>query len=226
MPVYNGIEFIAESVASVRRQSFRKWELLIAVNGHPRNSSVYQAAAAYGDDDRIRVFDRHDLRGKGNTLNAMLHDARYEWISLLDVDDIWHRAKLKAQIPYMRRYDVIGTRARYFGSLQGRPVLPMGNLSGFDFLHYNPILNSSCLLRKELCQWHPELDGVEDYDLWLRLARQGRRFFNVPRKLVRHRVHPQSAFNTNNESKAEALRAEHRRQWRGVLACARGPAQA
>lgn len=242
MPIYNGIEFIAESVGSVRRQRFRDWELLIAVNGHPENSAVYRTAAAYGvDGDRaIRVFDRHDLRGKANTLNAMLPEARYDWIALLDVDDIWHRAKLKAQLPHMRDYDVIGTHGRYFGrsGALGRlhawgcdaigthgkyfgvrterrsPRIPVGNLAGFDFLQCNPVLNSSCLVRKELCHWRPEIDGVEDYDLWLRLARQGRRFFNVPRKLLRHRIHAQSVFNTNNDSMVDALRAEHRRAWR------------
>ena len=34
MPVYNGIEYIDESVKSVISQTFKDWELLIGVNGH------------------------------------------------------------------------------------------------------------------------------------------------------------------------------------------------
>ncbi len=34
IPIYNGIEFIDESIHSVINQTFNNWELLIGVNGH------------------------------------------------------------------------------------------------------------------------------------------------------------------------------------------------
>jgi len=33
IPIYNGIEFIDDSVSSVLSQTYDKWELLIGVNG-------------------------------------------------------------------------------------------------------------------------------------------------------------------------------------------------
>ena len=33
MPIYNGIEFINESVPSILEQTYDKWELLIGING-------------------------------------------------------------------------------------------------------------------------------------------------------------------------------------------------
>ena len=45
IPVYNGIEFINESVTSVLEQTFEDWELIIAINGHPQNSNEYQIAS-------------------------------------------------------------------------------------------------------------------------------------------------------------------------------------
>ena len=44
IPIYNGIEYINESVSSVLSQTYDKWELLIGINGHPPNSYVYQTA--------------------------------------------------------------------------------------------------------------------------------------------------------------------------------------
>jgi len=38
MPIYNGIEFINESVPSILQQTYGEWELLIGINGHPENS--------------------------------------------------------------------------------------------------------------------------------------------------------------------------------------------
>ena len=55
IPVYNGIEYINESVTSVLDQSYENWELIIGVNGHEANSSVYQIAKDYEDlDERIK----------------------------------------------------------------------------------------------------------------------------------------------------------------------------
>ena len=35
MPIYNGIEYINESVSSVLDQTYGDWELIIGINGHP-----------------------------------------------------------------------------------------------------------------------------------------------------------------------------------------------
>lgn len=47
MPIYNGIEFIEESVLSILNQTYDQWELLIGVNGYPENSDVYKIAKEY-----------------------------------------------------------------------------------------------------------------------------------------------------------------------------------
>ena len=59
MPVYNGVEYIQESVSSVINQTATNWELLIAVNGHPPNSNVYKKVWDYVfslNDERIRAL--------------------------------------------------------------------------------------------------------------------------------------------------------------------------
>ena len=69
MPIYNGIEFIEESVSSVIFQTATNWELIIAINGHPENSEIYQIAQKYIEKapDKIRVLDFHWIKGKSQT---------------------------------------------------------------------------------------------------------------------------------------------------------------
>ena len=109
MPIYNGIEFIDESVSSILNQDFDKWELIIGVNGHPPNSDVYQMAKKY-ESDKVRVMDLHYIKGKANALNEMVNFCHYDYVSLLDVDDIWLPKKLSKQMIYMDFFVVIGTR--------------------------------------------------------------------------------------------------------------------
>jgi len=200
MPIYNGIEFIEDSVPSVIFQTYKEWELIIGVNGHAPDSEVYKKAKKY-ESDKIHVHDLHEIKGKSNALNEMVKMCKYDWVCILDVDDTWHNEKLEKQVPLMPAFDVIGTNCRYFGESQASPQIPLGIISDFDFTKVNPIINSSCLVRKELCQWEPEYDGVEDYDMWLRLRKENKRFYNLVDTLVLHRIHSSSAFNAQGNNK-------------------------
>jgi glycosyltransferase involved in cell wall biosynthesis len=210
MPVYNGIEFINESVQSIFIQTYEKWELLIGVNGHNQNSEVYQKAKLYESlDKRIKVFDFHNIKGKSNTLNEMIKHCTYNFVALLDVDDIWHYKKLELQSKLLSNYDVIGSNCVWFGDIENVvPKIPVNDFSNFNFTEVNPVINSSSIIRKELCHWNE--NGIEDYDLWLRLWKQKRRFFNCPEILVKHRIHRASAFNSHgNNDKVTPLLASH-----------------
>jgi len=219
MPVYNGIEFIEQSVSSIIEQTFTEWDLVIGVNGHEENSSVYQIAKKYENrHSNIRVLDLHTIKGKSNALNHMLQYCENRYVALLDVDDVWMPEKLEIQSLFLYEpcsnfdYDVVGSRCVYFGDIENVvPDIPVGDISRHDFTKVNPIINSSCIIRKELCHWRAEVDGLEDYDLWnrLRYKTPNIRFFNCIDVLVKHRIHKKSAFNNTNHTKVADLLKEY-----------------
>jgi len=207
MPIYNGIEFINESVSSILEQTYDNWELLIGINGHPPNSEVYQIAKAFQEKNakagqalgKIRVFDFYNIKGKANTLNEMIKYCNYDYVALLDVDDIWHPQKLEIQTVWLNNYDVIGSNCVWFGDRPGIvPKIPQYDFSNFNFANVNPIINSSVVVRKELCNWNE--NGIEDYDLWIRLWKLNKKFYNCPEILVKHRIHSTSAFNSGGKN--------------------------
>ena len=201
VPLYNGIEFLDECIRAIQHQSIKHWKLHIAVNRQTSpESEIYTRALEYSKNDlRIRVLDLYFLKGKPNTLNYMIKygipslSLEDDWIALCDVDDIWHPTKLESQVPYMEKYDVIGTRCQYFGDSENIPNIPTGDLSQFTFYDYNPIINSSTLVRAKWCIW--EDTPLEDYTLWLSLWKRNCMFYNVPTIEVKHRVHANSEFN-------------------------------
>ena len=206
IPIYNGIQFIEDSVSSVLNQTFDKWEIIIGVNGHPENSQVYQIAKFFEREGKIKVLDLWKIKGKSNALNEMIKYCSFDYVAMLDVDDIWHEEKLEIQSASLNKYDVIGSKCVYFGDLEGIiPDIPTGDVSHFNFLSVNPIMNSSSIIRKSLASWDPSLD-VEDYDLWLKLWKEKRKFYNYKEVLVRHRIHKESAFNSKgNHNKVPEL---------------------
>jgi teichuronic acid biosynthesis glycosyltransferase TuaG len=210
MPIYNGIEFINESIPSIMLQTYNEWELIVGINGHPKNSEIYKIAKNYENvDARIKVYDFYTIKGKSNTLNEMIKYCKYDRVALLDVDDIWHYKKLEVQIKYLNNYDVIGSNCVYFGDREGViPKIPENDFSNFNFSLVNPIINSSSIIKKELCYWNE--NGIEDYDLWLTLRKQNKKFYNCPEILVKHRIHKTSAFNSKgNNNKVNSLLKLH-----------------
>lgn len=225
MPLYNGVEFLQDSIPSVLQQTWSgEKEILLAVNGYDdTDEAVYKEALKWSSTDdsslTIRVFNfplSTGIRGKSATLNEMVKHCLYDYVALLDVDDVWLPTKLESQMPYLLDggYSVVGTQCVYFGDprMAGRsPNIPTGGITTFDFFRLNPIINSSVVLLKSLCHWRTECPiGIEDYDLWLRLWMSNResvkngypvlRFRNLDEILVQHRLHPQSAFNSKGNS--------------------------
>jgi glycosyltransferase involved in cell wall biosynthesis len=213
LPIYNGIEFINESVGSVLSQTYSDWELLIGVNGYIENSNVYQKAKEYEKkDNRIKVFDFYNIKGKANTLNELVKyvNVKCDFVALIDVDDVWNYRKLQIQSQILRHYDVIGSNCVWFGDRNGIiPAIPTGNISSYYFSQVNPIINSSVIIRKELSWWDPRF-VLDDYDLWIRLRKQNKKFYNCKDVLVKHRIHKESAFNSKgNHNHVPALLKYH-----------------
>jgi teichuronic acid biosynthesis glycosyltransferase TuaG len=209
IPIYNGIEFLKECLETVQYQTYKHWEIIIGINGFKENSDTYKFAKTF-ENEKIKVYDFHTIKGKSNTLNEMIKYSKYSWISILDVDDKWLPKKLESQIEFLNNYDVIGTQCKYFGNLNLTPKIPLNDISKFNFLNVNPIINSSVIIKKELCFWDSKFDGVEDYDLWLKLWKQNKKFYNVNSIQVLHRIHQSSAFNAQgNNLKVNSLKQKY-----------------
>lgn len=211
IPIKNGIEFLEEAVLSVINQTYSKWEIIIGVNGWDKNSDTEIKAIniieKIGSNKDIRVI-YYDTIGKSATLNKMVNDTKYNYISLLDCDDYWLENKLEKQIPFLKNYDVVGTKAQYFGDRSDHPIIPVGDFTNnHNFFVLNPVINSSVILQKSLAYWDEDIkSGVEDYDLWFKLWYMQKKFYNVDDVLCMHRLYSSSSFNNNNDMYVHDLR--------------------
>jgi teichuronic acid biosynthesis glycosyltransferase TuaG len=218
IPLYNGIEFLEQSMESVIKQTYTKWQLIIGINGHPENSEVQQKAEQVRNHlDSEKIYDilikYYDTCGKSNAMNKMVDDTKYDYIAVLDVDDYWVLDKLECQIPYIKEgYDVIGGKCEYFGEKEGIPPIPLGNISStHNIFSFNPIINSSVILKKYDAIWDDPnyvaaVHGLDDYSMWFKLFYLKRKIYNIDNVLCYHRIHAESAFNTSNDRRVDELK--------------------
>ena len=209
LATYNGEKYIEKSIGSVLKQTYKDFELLIGFNGTTDSSKEIVNKFS---DNRIRVFDYGNDKGKSKTLNKLIKEAKYAWVGIQDDDDIWLPRKLEKQIEIAGhdtdKNSVIGTQIFYIDeneNIIGKPKLSLSDsdiklksLSGD-----NQIANTSAIFHKDSIMkitggWDEKIVGIEDFDFWLKIMKAGYKFTNINKELVLHRIHKRSNFNTKS----------------------------
>lgn len=100
MPSYNTAPYIAKSIESVLRQTYRNLELIIVDDCSTDNTDEVVESFS---DSRIRYFHNEKNSGAAVSRNRALREARGQWIAFLDSDDLWTPEKLERQITFMNQ---------------------------------------------------------------------------------------------------------------------------
>jgi glycosyltransferase involved in cell wall biosynthesis len=133
VPTYNRRETIQAAIASVQRQTFADWELIVVDDG----STDDTAALIEGSDPRL-VLIRQKNQGVNAARNAGMLRARGQYIAFLDSDDEWLPHHLELSVAF-------------FGAFPGEDFLS-GEFSedggSGSLVHF---------LRSALTDWYPPL---------------------------------------------------------------------
>ena len=211
MPVKNSGRFVAESLESIRAQTFGDFELIVVDDGSTDDSMDIIRSAA---EERIRIVPGPQ-RGVAAALNRGLEAARGELVARIDADDVCEPDRFAVQADFLA-YDtsiqVVGSDFLEIDASSGTiarfAAVDHPELSATSLLVENPLIHSSVMARLSVLK---ELGGYretasEDYELWCRLVRAGGRLTNIPKTLVRWRWHEGAVTKSN----AQGVRASAR----------------
>lgn len=204
LPIFNGANFFDQCLDSIQSQTYKKWQLVIGINGHGLNSELYKKFnKRFKDSKNVKVYE-YDVKSKPQTLNLLAQEVDTEFVALIDVDDKWDRMKLETQIPFLKEYDVVGTAGQYFGKKKTRINIETGKITYERIFFHNCFINSSIIMRRE----DVDFDDVflDDYNMWFKLIIKKRKFFNVSDILIYHRLHDDSFFNGTNNGNVNDLK--------------------
>ena len=196
MPVSHTEKFLAEAVGSILTQTYRDLELItICV---PLQEEVAQILAGF-DDPRLRIIVPKAVLSVGVAMNYAKDYLQGEFVARMDSDDIALPDRFEKEITFLHEHPnvgVVGGQIEYInedGSHQQDLKLPCsytGILLAMP--RYNPIANSTFLMRrKDYMALHYDpgmVYGNEDYDYWVRAARQGVIIRNLPDVVLKYRM--------------------------------------
>lgn len=117
MPSYNTAKYIAASIASVQRQTYQSWELIIVDDCSTDHTDA--VVTPFLSDTRIRYLKNERNSGAAVSRNRALREAKGKWIAFLDSDDLWVPEKLEKQIRFMEEHNYAFTYTDYRIQLNG-----------------------------------------------------------------------------------------------------------
>lgn len=88
MPAYNAGLFLQRSINSVKKQTYKNWELLIVDDGSDDNSREIIKGLAKEDERIVLICNVHG--GTARARNTAIEGAKGEFIAFIDADDVFH----------------------------------------------------------------------------------------------------------------------------------------
>lgn len=155
MPVYNSESSVGNSIRSVLAQTWVDWELIIVNDGSTDNTE--NRISEFGDK-RITLLSFEINRGRAAARQlALKHVLRgdYEFMCMLDSDDVYLVDKLEYQVSFMRANKDVSLMSTALGICDERgivyrvysPVIKQKNFFYDSYENYTVVPHASSVIR-------------------------------------------------------------------------------
>lgn len=195
-PSYNSEKFIALTIESVLSQTYKNWEMII-VDDKSKDKSNNIIEKYIRIDSRVKLIKLDKNAGVANARNIAIKEAKGNYITFLDSDDLWLPNKLEKQLAFMLDNNYSFTYLGYEkidqnGKIIGRIDVPQ-KISYFDLLKtcypgcLTVMINSIVLNEISI----PNNTKREDYAFWLKIIKKTHFAFGLNQVLAQYRIHPE-----------------------------------
>jgi O86/O127-antigen biosynthesis beta-1,3-galactosyltransferase len=195
----NAERYVDEAIQSILRQTHGDFELIVVENAS--TDRTWEVLNEH-KDSRLKLY-RSQIPQLTFNLNLGLSHATGELIARMDADDVALPERLELQVQAMDNEAAVGVVGAWFeifglGATSKTVKLPLEDRDirkamPFRFVFCHPAV----MFRRELVVGLGGYQGFQycqDLELWLRIARDPNiKFKNLPKVLLRYRVHPKQA---------------------------------
>ena len=220
IPVHGDAPYLISTIQSIQEQDFKEFETLIILDRASEDIERYARDLTLSSEN-TKVF-LSKLPGISQALNLGIRESSGELIARIDADDLMRKDRLSLQKAFLEKHPKVVcvgsqvTKINVDGIVIGKSNYPANNKEiARTLLFRNCLAHPSVMYRRssivEAGGYRPEFDGVEDYDLWLRLSMTGQ-IRNINARLTSYRV-----WENQITSKKKHLTAENANRSRHSL---------
>ena len=191
VPLYNKENCIRMTLESVKKQSFKDYEVIVVDDGST-DRSLEEARKIKSENITIIHQQNQGVSVARNT--GILH-AQGQYIAFLDADDWWEKGKLKAQTEVMEQTGcAICSTGRELmtpdGRTTGKYIPVKERITYRELLKHNSINCSSVVIRTDVAREFPmeHDDSHEDYITWLKVLRKYGYAVGIDKPYLKYRL--------------------------------------
>ena len=201
--VYNGEPYFDRAIPGILSQTFEDFEFIVVDDGSTdRSLALLHDLAA--QDRRVRVFSPGRL-GAAKAYNYAVAQASGVYIARQDFDDRSYPDRLKLQVAFLDAHPDVGLVGGAYvlvDERRGERYARMPPTDHADIVsamaRYVPVAHTVATFRRRA--WteaggYPEVNNLIDLRFYIRVAKLGWRFANVPEVVGEHYVHESSFFH-------------------------------
>lgn len=202
MSVYNGHNYLKESIESILSQTFSNFEFII-VNDGSEDESLDVILDFFQKDRRIVIISQQNI-GLTKSLNRGINIAQGKYIARQDADDKSRPDRILKEVEFLEAnpdYFMVGTAYEVSDEekmiLNGPDVPLIIDHSQIlsAICKFNPFFHSSVIFRNDAAQlgyfYDTRFGYAQDYELWLRVVRHYK-VQNLPEKLCTRHFCPEA----------------------------------
>jgi glycosyltransferase involved in cell wall biosynthesis len=202
--VYNGELYFDRAIPGILAQNFGDFEFILVDDGSS-DRSLEKLRELAGRDTRVRVFAPGRL-GAAAAYNYGVAQAQGEYIARQDFDDRSYPDRLRLQVAFLDAHPDVGVVGGAYVLVDERRgeryvrTPPAEHPAIIAAMARSiPIAHTVATFRRRA--WveaggYPEVNNLIDLRFWLRVAKLGWRFANVPETGGEHYVHEGSFFHS------------------------------
>jgi len=196
IPCYNCSELISETVRSVINQSYTNYELKLVDDGSTDNTrEVLIKIQKQYPDHEIHIL-HHEKLGPASTRNKAIQVSNGTFILPLDSDDQIACDYLEQTVREFRNdptLDIVFTEAVFYGlknKIWATSDFSLPELFSFNQMTITSLFRKSCW--ENIGGFDEKLEGYEDWDFWISLAKSRAKFKRLAKPLFFYRHYQES----------------------------------
>jgi len=199
IPYKNNLDYLFIALKSIINQSYKNFKILIVYDDEDKSdlSKIKKFFKSTTSKRKIlfKIIVNKNSLGAGYARNVGIKKSKSKYLAFLDSDDIWAKNKLKTQVNYMEKknilfshtsFHVINANNKIISSRSARKKIIFQDLIKSCDIGLSTVILKSSLLRKNKLLF-PKIKSKEDYVLWLQIVKKIKTIRGLDIKLTYYR---------------------------------------
>lgn len=229
LPVYNGADFVAETIKSILNQTYQNMEIIIIDDCSADNS---REVIESFQDDRIITYFFEKNQGVCRACNFAFSKLTGEYCAVIGHDDLWYPDKIEKQVLFLEENedfdvclswcDIIDDDGVIINDIEQNmyQIFRKGNKSSKKWLQFllingNCLCSPSAVFRKNVfSELHYSISvlQLQDYEMWLRVLLK-HEIYIMDDALLMYRKFQKKKINLSSADEKKDIRLQHETYW-------------